>query len=304
MILSERGKLYMFGEFRVDLDARLLFCQDQPVHLTEKAFDVLLTLLQERGKIVTKSHFLRTIWRDSFVEEGNVPVAISMVRKAIGDRGDGHRYIKTVSKHGYRFDGDVFELEKGTCESPISVETPSPMLPKVSAGRRLSVLSLTRSILLLILICILAGGLEDAHWATAKGISPRIPSISVVPFQEFASDGVEDDHIGMELANGIITRIASTGKATVRPINDMVNDADLHTIPPKVDREPKVDAILTGYIEVPGDIIRVTLQLVRVSDGSLLWADSYELPSPQLPVLEDAVARRVDQSLSVLVSQK
>ena len=103
--------LYEFGPFRIDPPERLLTSQGHSIAVTPKAFDVLVLLIQRSGHLVEKSQLMEAVWGDSFVEEGNLAVAISTLRKALGDDlGKERRYIQTVAKRGYRFVGDVREV--------------------------------------------------------------------------------------------------------------------------------------------------------------------------------------------------
>jgi DNA-binding winged helix-turn-helix (wHTH) protein len=94
----------------MDPAERLLLREGHPVHVTTKAFDTLLTLIQGHGRLIEKSELMRTVWAENFVEEGNLTVLISMLRKTLGDEGDRDQYIQTVSKRGYRFVGDLREV--------------------------------------------------------------------------------------------------------------------------------------------------------------------------------------------------
>jgi DNA-binding winged helix-turn-helix (wHTH) protein len=78
------------------------------VALTQKVFDLLLVLVRNSGHVVDKEKLMREIWPDSFVEEGNLTQNISLLRKVLN--GDGHQYIQTVPRRGYRFVGHVREL--------------------------------------------------------------------------------------------------------------------------------------------------------------------------------------------------
>ncbi len=101
--------LYEFGPFRVDQRERQLLRNGKPVGLTAKTFDVLLLLVQQSGHLIEKHELMQAVWPDSFVEEGNLSVAVYMLRKALHDIGTKHSdsYIETVAKRGYRFVGNV-----------------------------------------------------------------------------------------------------------------------------------------------------------------------------------------------------
>src|SRR2546423_6870826 len=106
----ETKVLFEFGKFRFDPAEHLLLRDGQPVSLTPKAFEILQILLQSNGRLLSKEELMNRIWPNSFVEEANLTVNISALRKALGDRPDGQAYIDTVPKRGYRFVAEVTEL--------------------------------------------------------------------------------------------------------------------------------------------------------------------------------------------------
>jgi TolB-like protein/DNA-binding winged helix-turn-helix (wHTH) protein/Flp pilus assembly protein TadD len=102
--------LYEFGPFRVDTLKRLLLRDGQPVPLTAKAFDTLLTFVRHSGQDLDKDELMRAIWPDTIVEENNLTQNVSMLRKALGDSKSAHRYIVTIPGRGYRFVASVKEV--------------------------------------------------------------------------------------------------------------------------------------------------------------------------------------------------
>lgn len=95
-------EIFEFGPFRMDPSEETLYRDGKPVALTPKAFETLLTLVRQSGRLVTKAALMEALWPDSFVEEGNLTFNISTLRKAMGE-GPGQRYIETVPRRGYRF---------------------------------------------------------------------------------------------------------------------------------------------------------------------------------------------------------
>src|SRR5579863_2556221 len=102
--------IYEFGPFRLDPTERVLSRAGRPISLTPKAFDVLLLLLRSSGRLVKKSEFMTSAWANSFVEESNLTVTISMLRKILEGETHDRKYIETVSKRGYRFVAQVGEI--------------------------------------------------------------------------------------------------------------------------------------------------------------------------------------------------
>src|ERR1700733_8526849 len=94
---------FRFGQFVLDPGGRTLSCADSPVPLTPRAFDVLLFLVQNPNRLVTKEELLQAVWGGTFVEEGNLTQYISHLRKALGDNSEEARLIVTIARKGYQF---------------------------------------------------------------------------------------------------------------------------------------------------------------------------------------------------------
>jgi DNA-binding winged helix-turn-helix (wHTH) protein len=109
MSLMEK-EMYEFGAFSLDSAERVLSRDGSSLTLTPKVFDTLLCLVRNRGRLLTKDELLKEIWPDTFVEEVNLAVNISTLRKALGENPQDGRYIVTVPGHGYRFVADVREV--------------------------------------------------------------------------------------------------------------------------------------------------------------------------------------------------
>ena len=109
-----RAKQFEFGPFHLNASERRLQRDGNAVALTPKAFDLLLTLLQNRGHLLTKANLMRLVWPDTFIEENNLAVHISVLRKALGENEDGVEYIRTLPRQGYCF---VAAVREGVAES-------------------------------------------------------------------------------------------------------------------------------------------------------------------------------------------
>jgi DNA-binding winged helix-turn-helix (wHTH) protein/Flp pilus assembly protein TadD len=243
-------RTYEFGPFQVVPEERLLLQDGNPLHLETRAFDTLLVLIRSANHLVKKSELMRAVWADSFVEEGNVTLAISMIRKALGDDGNEHLYIQTVAKHGYRFVCGVREVVK-----------PEPEIP-------------TKFL--------------------------EIRTLAVLPFGSINT--ATHEYLRFGLADAIITKLARIGQIIVRPTSAVLKYANAPVDVLSVGREQGVDAILTGHIDDFPDRVRVTAQLVRVVDESILWADSLD-ESPQCIIaLEDEMVKRIANWMSIHIS--
>ena len=98
---------FRFAEFELDGTKRLLLRDGQSVALNSKTFDLLLTLVENRGEVLGREELLEKVWNGQFVEEGNLTVQISALRKIFGEKKDEHRFIVTVPGRGYSFVADI-----------------------------------------------------------------------------------------------------------------------------------------------------------------------------------------------------
>ncbi|MFZ0320107.1 MAG: winged helix-turn-helix domain-containing protein [Candidatus Sulfotelmatobacter sp.] len=99
--------VYEFGPFRVDPEKETLLRSGDPVPLTPKTFQILLVLVRHNKEVVTKDDLMKAVWPDTFVEEANLSRNIFMLRKALGESPQDHRYILTVPGRGYRLAENV-----------------------------------------------------------------------------------------------------------------------------------------------------------------------------------------------------
>jgi DNA-binding winged helix-turn-helix (wHTH) protein len=102
-----------FGDCRLDVESRQLVHDGQEEHLSPKAFDLLVALLEARPKVLSKECLMNRVWPDVFVSEANLAVLIAEIREAIGDSAKSALFVKTHHGVGYSFMGQVMELTRG-----------------------------------------------------------------------------------------------------------------------------------------------------------------------------------------------
>lgn len=109
MSLPDRH-LYEFREFRLDTKEKTLMRGEEHLELTPKCFELLTFLVENSGRLLTKDEIMTEVWRDSFVEEGNLTFNIRQLRVILGDNTQQPLFIKTVRHHGYRFIAPINEI--------------------------------------------------------------------------------------------------------------------------------------------------------------------------------------------------
>jgi DNA-binding winged helix-turn-helix (wHTH) protein/TolB-like protein/Tfp pilus assembly protein PilF len=287
--------------------------------MTPKAFDMLVVLVAKSGHLVDKEELMQTVWPDSFVEEGNLCVTVSLLRKALTIHQDGHKCIETVSKRGYRFVADVKQTRPGI-PSPLTVdhsETPAAVDEKIEDERnevqillpsRVEVAPATtktqiRIFLAFALAAVIIGTFLLWRMAMTRGLAVNqseeattVKSLAVLPFQTL---GPSDEYIGLAMADALTTRLGNTGKLVMRPTSAIEKYANAPQDPPAVGKELGVDAVLGGRIQRDRDRVRVTVQLIRVRDGVQLWADTFDDKYTNIFAMEDAVSGHVARSIGL-----
>src|SRR6516162_9695907 len=131
---DQKIKLYEFGPFRVDPEKELLLRGNETIPLTPKTFQILLVLIRHGKEVVTKDDLMKQVWPDTFVEEANLGRNIFLLRKALGESPQDHRYILTVPGRGYRFSEDVRLVPEQ--ELNIVVASHSKMQEQVNQPKR------------------------------------------------------------------------------------------------------------------------------------------------------------------------
>ncbi len=311
---------YEFGAFRLDVAERLLLCDGQRIPLPPKIFDTLLALVEKSGRLVTKDELMSRLWPDSFVEEVTLARNISDLRKVLAEFSGGQQYIETVPRHGYRFKASVNRLAEDSSDLIVERHTRSWIVTKedqddglqpeaevdrlvtpparpIATGRKLS-----RNIVVvcgLVLISIVAAAFY--FWA-ARGSNriasiPEVKSLAVLPFKTLG-EADRDEYLASGLADALITRLSNFRRITVRPTSAVLKysapDQDIVA----AGRELGVEAVLDGRIQKAGERIRVTVQLVRVSDGAPIWAAKFEENSTNIFGVQDSLSERMARELS------
>jgi DNA-binding winged helix-turn-helix (wHTH) protein/TolB-like protein/Tfp pilus assembly protein PilF len=311
---SQIRELYEFDAFRLDAVRRVLIRGDQPVPLTSKAFDTLLVLIRNRDRVLTKDELMKTLWPETFVEEVNLAQNVSGLRKALGETPGENRFIATVPGKGYRFVAAILEPEKVDDEIIVARHThaqmvviededadgpasfPSAQLPVPSSPRRSPPGWKWMGAAFLVLL--LAGGVW--LWRN-RGGQPReadgVHSLAVLPFQPLS--GNDDEHLGLGVADAVITKLSNFPELSVRPTDVAVRYSDPKADPLQAGRDLGADSVLSGKIQESGQRIRLTVQLIRVRDGRPLWAQAFDENAANIFTIEDSISEKVAAALAV-----
>lgn len=319
--------LYRFDEFEVDPSKRAFLRSGIPVLISPKAFDVLLYLVANPSRVVTKEELLHAVWPDSFVEESNLAQHVSWLRKGLTDKSN---YIVTVPGRGYQFTAQVrTQVPAGGSISINSDGSPLPVaasvLPANSAPNsdsssarevpsRAAATSLVtenhRSWTILAAVAalgvvIIVVGFFSYKKLTYARLRPPV-SIAVLPFanqtgdpaKEYLSDGVTE-----EMINGL-TRVEG-GKLKVIARTSAMSFKSTGKSVAEIAKELGVEYVLEGSVKAEGNRLHVTAELIRGDNQTYVWADSFDGDSGQILEFENHLTDAVARSLSLtLLAEK
>lgn len=307
----ETQVLYEFDRFRLDPSEHSLTCDGKSISLTPKAFDILVTLIQSKGRLLTKDELMRRVWPDSFVEEANLTVNISALRKALGDTSGNQQFIETVPKLGYRFVAPVTERRNGGLpdqaphDSAEVRDSPSPAtaVPQPTPPRAVKIRPGTLWIGLA-LLAVVASALTYAFYkkhSSAKEPVAEPRRLAILPFRNVKQDA-GNDFLSYSLADAVITKLGYVKALRVRPSYAIAKYRDQVTDMRKVAADLDVDTLLTGNFMRDGDLLRITCQLIDVKTENLLWKGAFDLRYEKLLTVQDQVAEQIIHGLELNLS--
>ncbi|HKQ51527.1 MAG TPA: winged helix-turn-helix domain-containing protein, partial [Pyrinomonadaceae bacterium] len=297
-------KIYEFGPFRLDVPGHRLLRGGEEILLTPKVFDLLVLLAQNPGRLMEKERLLKALWPDSFVEEANLNVNVSALRRALGETPAAPQYIETVPRRGYRFIADVREpvdgaagaepVEENLVEQATVEQTPARLRP-----RRRRVLRLALPVAAVI---ILSAAVALYLWlsrpaADREGLT-NVRTIAILPFKPLVG-GTGDEALETGMADALITKLSNVPQVTVRPTSAVLRYAADGSDPLAAGRELKVDAVLDGRVQRAENRVRVTVQLLRVSDGKPLWAEGFDDYFTNIFAVQESISEKVVSALAL-----
>jgi TolB-like protein len=229
----------LFAGHTLDTDRRELRRGEDVIAVEPQVFDLLVYLLQNRDRVVSKDDLIAAVWRNRIVSDSTLTSRINAARKAVGDSGQEQKLIRTVPRKGLRFVGDV--------HAPSSADEPAHN----------------------------AAATDEIHEPRAALPLPDRPAIAVLPFinmsgeaeQEYFSDGISED---------IITALSKLRWFFVIARNSSFVYKGKSVHMKQIAEELGVGYVVEGSVRKGGDRVRITVQLNDVATGSHIWAERYD----------------------------
>jgi DNA-binding winged helix-turn-helix (wHTH) protein/TolB-like protein/Flp pilus assembly protein TadD len=292
---TPQPEVFAFGPFVLDRRRRTLSREGAAVTITPKAFDLLVVLIERAGEVVPKDELMATLWPDTSVEEGNLTFQISTLRKALGP--EGAAYVTTVPGRGYHFAGPVAPAIDAT---ETVVESEERTTITLSESRRSPWLWAAVAV---VLASVIGMGFVFLRGPDRPAPGPiAIRSFAVLPFKPIAASQ-RDEAFEVGMADTLITRLSHMPGVVIRPTSSIRGFTRLDQDPLAAGRSLDVDAVLEGSIHRHGSRMRVTVRLLRTSDGKPLWAGQMDEPSNDLFAVQDRVAEGVTRVIVPAISR-
>src|SRR5215204_1148190 len=299
--MSENENFYRFEDVTIDCENFRVQKDGRNVNLTPRAFDVLLFLVKNVGRVVEKREFFDEVWKDTFVTDGALTKIIKEIRHELGDDSAHPRFIETVPKRGFRFVAQIQKSERtGAVSLPDenSVVEKSPQtINRLDPGSPAS----QRKFQIVGLICLSVLAATSGFFLFYRSPSEPIAeapidSIAVLPFEnvmrdeslEYASDGI---------AENVINNLSQLSNLKVISRSSVFRYKGPEQNAQKIGDELNVRAVLTGNIQKIGDRIVINVRLEDVRNDRNLWGTQYIREFTDLLAVQNEIAQEVSRNL-------
>jgi TolB-like protein len=261
---------FLFGDFALDINRRELRRGSELISIGPQVFDLLVYLMQNRERVVSKDDLFRVVWRGRTVSESTLTTHINAVRKAVGDSGDRQAVIRTIARKGFRFVGDV-RIEQPPADEPRAAhaldDTGEPAAPPAE-----------------------------------RPALPARPSIAVLPFQNLSGDP-EQEYFADGMVEDITMALSRLPRLFVIARNSSFTYKGRAVNVQQVGRELGVRYVLEGSVRKAADRVRIAGQLIDASTGAHIWADRFEGTLADVFDLQDRVTMSVVGAIAPKLEQ-
>ena len=304
-------QIYDFGGFRLKTEDGTLWRGEDRIAVTQKSIELLTLLVENQGRVVTRNEIIEKIWADTFVDENNLSVTVSMLRKALANTPESANLIETIPRKGYRFNGEVaatpdaqryseHEFIRTVIENTqIDAEVTTNAIARLNRRTSRQTLYLAG---VAVGIMLLAGILGWSYLRKKDALSsPSSRTLAVLPFRDLSADE-RGRQFSIGLADSLITKLAGIRGLSVRPMSAVLPFAASQDSPQKIGENLKVETVLDGTIQRAENRLRVSLQLIDTASNQVIWAGSFEEQEQNLFKFQDAFPQNITEALRFKLS--
>ena len=294
---------FVFGDHTLDLTRGSLRGGDRIIELRPKSFAVLVYLVQNAGRLVSKDELMQAVWPDVAVSDDSLAKCVSEVRAALQD-GD-QRLVKTVPRRGYLLDVPVSPADgppgppapvsaaavDPPTEAGIATDDVQPQARRAASGWRAR-----GRLAAAVLVASIAVVMLSLGWRHLSAPPPSDrASIAVLPFS--SGHALEHDYFSDGLTEDLITSLGRfRGLFVIARDSTFVYKGKTVT-PQQVGRELGVRYLLEGGVRREGDNMRITTRLIDATTGGQIWGESYDRALSNISAVQDDVTQNIVRSL-------
>ena len=294
---------YVFADLTLDLGRRELRRGGAVIGIQPQVFDLLVYLVENRHQVVSKDDLIATVWQGRIVSDSTLTSRINAARKAVGDSGETQSVIRTISRKGVRFVGDVRVQSDARDPGPTSLapgghqeRARSRTWGGVFAG---GLLAAALALLFYQFGLPLADAPKQANVVEGEAVSPTdMIAIAVLPFQnlsadreqEFFSDGITEEITSALARIPNLHVVARTSAFEFKGSNRNIQE---------IAQALHATHVIEGSVRKVDDQVRVTAQLVQADNGLELWTDSYDRRVVNIFAIQDEIAQAIAGALRV-----
>lgn len=259
---------FLFGECALDPGRRELRRGGEAVHVEPQVFDLLVHLICNRQKVISKDDLLAAVWGGRIVSESTLNNRINAARRAIGDSGEQQDFIRTVPRKGLRFVGDVRE------ESDPSLAPNSTSAPALSGAQT-----------------------EPAAGGSVPGVNGPYgvrgkTTVAVLPFDNMSGDP-EQDYFSDGISEDIITLLSKHRALLVVARNSAFAFKGRGSDVRHIGKSLGADYIVEGGVRKMGEHLRITAHLIETEGGRLVWAEQYDRTLEDILSVQDQITTTI-----------
>jgi TolB-like protein len=261
-----------FAGHEMDLRRQELRRADEIVHIEPQVFDLLLHLVRNRDRVVSKDELFDTIWNGRIVSEAALSSRINAARKAVGDDGDRQELIKTIHKRGFRFLGEVRELAGEADKAP---NPPEPAAkPEANAIRTEE---------------------QPAPATSSQAASlalARRPTVAVLPFANLSQEP-DTEYFSYGLTEDVIRLLARNPWLDVLSRHSGSQFRGREVDAREIGAALRARYLVQGTVWRRGEKVRITADLICAETGKQLWSEAYDLTLADIFDIQDALAQQI-----------
>ena len=247
--------LYVFSGHTLDSDRRELRRGPDAVAVEPQVFDLLIYLLRNRDRVVSKDDLIAAVWGGRVVSDSTLTSRINAARKAVGDSGEEQKLIRTVARKGLRFVGSVQIQADGE---------------PIGGPRR-----------------------DEAHESPRPALPlPDRPAIAVLPFTNMTGDPMQD-YFSDGISEDLITALSKLRWFFVIARNSSFIYKDKAVHMKQIAAELGVGYVVEGSVRKGGNRVRITVQLNDVATGSHIWAERYDRDIADVFAVQDEITEAI-----------